>query len=467
MIRRSRRPFMALAVTILVGACAAEESGSGAFDDPDEALSGGRATVFDSSRMAFAQAAPNLSALEEDEFFVGNAIFNRGWVAAPSSVAQFDGLGPLFNATNCSACHFKDGRGAPPTAAGESFSALLLRLSVPGVDEHGAPKPEPTYGGQVQGSAILGVKTEAREEVTYEEIRGAFADGEAYALRRPTYRVVGAYGPLAPDAMISPRVAPAVYGLGLLEMIPEAALLEHADPDDRDGDGVSGRPNWVWDVRRGTKSLGRFGWKANQPSLEQQSAGAFVGDMGLTSNLFPREECTSAQDDCAKAPSGGSPELSDGLLASVVAYSHLLAVPARRHWKDLVVRRGKEFFSQAGCTACHLPTVRTGDSPGFPVLSNQTIRPYTDLLLHDMGPDLADGRPDFEATGSEWRTPPLWGIGLVPTVNRHTFFMHDGRARNFVEAVLWHSGEAKASRDAFVNMPKADRDALVAFLESL
>lgn len=463
-----RRLASVLLTAICAAACGSAFAEESSESDPDEAFSGGRATVFDTSRMAFAQAVPGLGGDREDEFFVGNSIFNRGWIAAPASVEKFDGLGPLFNATTCSGCHFKDGRGAPPEKPGEAFLSLLLRLSVPGDGGNGAPKPDPTYGGQIQGRSIAGVRAEAREEVTYEEIRGSFPDGETYSLAKPSYRIVDmAHGPLSPDVMISPRVAPGVYGLGLLEAVPEAALLERADPDDKDRDGISGRPNWVWNARLGKKTIGRFGWKANQPTLEQQAGGAFNGDMGITSSLFPAGDCTPSQSDCLSAPSGGAPELDDALLASTVTYSHLLAVPARRRWTDPTVRSGKSVFTKLGCAACHIPTLVTGDVPAFPELSKQTIRPYTDLLLHDMGPELADGRPDFDASGTEWRTAPLWGIGLIETVNRHTRFLHDGRARSMLEAVLWHGGEAQRSRDAFMNLPKTERDALVVFLESL
>lgn len=437
-------------------------------DDPNEAFSGGAATVFDASRMAFSQPVPGLRGEREDAFFVGNAVFDRGWVAAPASVEKFDGLGPLYNATNCSACHAKDGRGAPPERPGEPFVGLLLRLSVRGAGPHGAPAPEPTYGGQLQGRAILGVPAEGREEVTYEEVPGAFADGARFSLAKPTYRVVDLqYGPLAAGTMISPRVAPPMHGLGLLEAVPEGDVLALSDPDDRDGDGISGRPNFVWSARASKRVLGRFGWKASQPTIEEQTAAAFVGDMGIVSSLFPEDDCTAAQSPCRRAASGGAPEVDDGILASTVIYGHLLAVPARRHWNDPVVRRGKAAFERIQCAACHRPKMRTGAIDGYPELEHQTIRPYTDLLLHDMGPALADDRPDYEASGVEWRTPPLWGIGLVRTVNRHTRFLHDGRARDLVEAVLWHGGEAQRARDAFTNLPKADRDALVTFLESL
>jgi len=434
----------------------------------DDALSGGQATVFDTSRMAYAQPMPGLTGAREDDFFVGNSIFNRGWIAAPASVDAFDGLGPTFNATNCSACHFKDGRGRPPVKPGESFLSMLLRVSVPGRDDHGGPKADAIYGGQIQGNGIAGVPAEGREEVTYVETVVTLPDGERVSLRKPTYRVADpAYGPLPTDAMLSPRVAPAVYGLGLLEAIPESTILARADAEDRDRDGISGRPNHVWNARLGRAMLGRFGWKANQPTIEQQVAGAFNGDIGITSSMFPNGDCTAAEKECLAATSGGSPELDDQLLASIVTYSHLLAVPARRHWKEPEVVRGRELFSSLGCTACHLATVKTGELDGFPELSQQTIHPYTDLLLHDMGEELSDHRPDFEATGAEWRTPPLWGIGLLATVNRHTFLLHDGRARDLLEAIVWHGGEGRASRERFVNLNKADRNAVVAFLESL
>lgn len=469
MIQSSNMKPLALLASLL---CACSSDDAATERDPDEMFSGGTATVFDDSRMAFAQALPQLSGERESQFYVGNAIFNRGWATAPASVADFDGLGPLFNATNCSGCHLKDGRGRPPATPDEPFTSMLVRLSVPGADAHGAPLPDPRYGGQLQDNGILGVPAEGKPRVRYEEQPGTFADGEPYSLRRPLYSIEGlAYGPLSADVLLSPRVAPAVHGLGLLAALRDETLLELADPDDRDHDGISGRVNHVWDVRRGAPVVGRFGWKANQPTLEQQVAGAFLGDMGISSSLFTKQDCSDDEPQCVSAPSGsaspGAPELSDEHLASVVHYSHLLAVPARRDPSAPKVQRGRELFHEAGCASCHVPKLRTGELLGFPELSNQTIRPYTDLLLHDMGPELADGRPDFEASGSEWRTPPLWGIGLVPTVNQHATFLHDGRARGLLEAVLWHGGEATSSRDAVRAFSRDDRAALVAFLESL
>jgi CxxC motif-containing protein (DUF1111 family) len=283
----------------------------------------------------------------------------------------------------------------------------------------------------------------------------------------PTYTVTEpAFGPLPDDVQLSPRVAPAVFGVGLLEAVPVADILATADPDDTDGDGISGRPNWVADVASGGTSLGRFGWKANVPTVEQQNAGAFHGDLGITSALFPDENCPPEQAACGSALSGGVPELDAAKLERVTFYTRTLAVPARRDVGQPATTEGEELFSSLGCASCHLPELRTGDS-AIAALSDQVIHPYTDLLLHDMGPGLADGRPDGEASGSEWRTAPLWGIGLVDTVNGHTRFLHDGRARDLSEAVLWHGGEAAASADAFRALPARARDTLIAFLESL
>jgi CxxC motif-containing protein (DUF1111 family) len=349
---------------------------------------------------------------------------------------------------------------------------MLLRLSIPGDGEHGGPKPDPNYGGQFNPLAIPDVPAEGFATVDYEEIKGQYADGTTYTLRKPKIILKDlGYGPLAKDVLISPRVAPPVYGLGLLEAIPEAAILAQADPDDKDGDGISGKPNYVWDVVGKKMSLGRFGWKANQPSLLQQSAGAFLGDIGITSPLFPSQNCSSAQEACAKAIQGGEgeptqPEITMKRLEQVAFYTRALAVPMRRAWDDPQVLRGKALFSQARCQSCHTPKWTTGEAlEGF--LSNQTFWPYTDLLLHDMGKELADNRPDFAANGQEWRTPPLWGIGLLGVVNNHTMLLHDGRARNVEEAILWHGGEGEASRDAFVKMSKAEREALIAFVNSL
>ena len=388
-------------------------------------------------------------------------------MTAPASTAARDGLGPTFNAQSCSSCHTLDGRGKPPDSPDDPERGLLFRLSIPGTGPYGGPKPDPTYGGQLQDRAVLLTPVEGRMIVKYREMPGQFDDGEAYSLRAPDYEIGDpAFGPLHPDVKLSPRVAPVVVGMGLLEAIPESAILALADPDDADGDGISGRPNMVWDVGRGELVLGRFGWKANQPTVEQQTAGAFLGDIGITSALFPQENCPEAQRECAETLNGGSPEIPDDRLAQVVFYTQTLAVPAMRNIDDPQVVRGAKLFAKAGCNVCHTPSHTTGEHP-IGAVSHQTIYPYTDLLLHDMGDGLADGAADFGASGREWRTPPLWGIGLVKTVNGHTMFLHDGRARNLLEAIMWHGGEAEKSKEKFEGFTKEERDALIKFLESL
>ena len=429
-----RRMFLVLPACLLAAALMSSAAFS---EEVSDALSGGAATVYTTTRQAFEQPLPHLTPDQETQFFVGNSFFNRNWVSAPSSTTARDGLGPLFNARSCSACHLHDGRGRPPEP-GKDMLSMLVRLSIPGRDAQRGVVPEPTYGDQLNGLAVHGVPPEGRVLVTYEEIPGTYGDGEPYSLRKPRYAFTDLqYGPMHPDTLLSPRVAPAMIGLGLLEAVPAEALLGLADPDDTDGDGISGRPNRVWDKVWRQTVLGRFGWKANQPNVAQQVAGAFLGDIGITSPLFPDENCPPAALECREALNGGTPELSNKLFGHVVFYSRTLAVPARRDLQQSDVRRGRQLFEEAQCGACHTPTLRTSEVLGLPDLSRQVIHPYTDLLLHDMGAPLADGRPDFEATGSEWRTPPLWGIGLVETVNRHTYFLHDGRARNLAEAILW------------------------------
>ncbi len=386
---------------------------------------------------------------------------------APSSTEGRDGLGPLFQATSCSGCHFKDGRGHPPED-GRNFVSLILRLSVPGAGPHGAPRPHPNYGDQFQPRGIPGVPPEGEAIVTYEPVHGAFGDGWSYELMRPHYQFASlAYGALGTNVLISPRVAPSVFGLGLLSAIPENDVLNNADPKDKDGDGISGRPNRVWNMREKKKTLGRFGWKANQPTTEQQDATAFHGDIGITSELFPDQNCMPGQSACASAPDGGTPELTPLKLKRVTDYIMRLAVPARRGWTNDLVRVGEGLFRDMKCNACHVSDFITGNVPGKPELSRQAIHPFTDLLLHDMGEGLADGRPDFEASGSEWRTAPLWGIGLTQTVNGHTRFLHDGRARNLQEAILWHGGEAESAKVSFRKLSWLDRQAVLSFLDSL
>lgn len=437
-------------------------------EEPPPALLGGQASIYDVTPNAFGQPAPGLDRDQELLFFVGNSFFNQNWVSAPASTEARDGLGPLFNARSCAACHFKDGRGRPPLAETETGTGLLLRVSIPGRAEDGGQLPEPAYGGQIQDFAVPGVPAEARLVVGRKDTPGTLADGSEYALEEPVYRLTElGYGELHPELQISPRVAPHMIGMGLLEAVPEEEILSRADPDDNDGDGISGRPNRVWDHVSAEPTLGRFGWKAGQPTVLQQTTNAFLGDMGITTHLLPDENCAATQEACLQAPRGGRPEIAEDDLMKVVLYASSLAVPVMRDPEDPEVIRGSRTFDEIGCAGCHIRSVATGQHPTIPALSNQTIHPYTDLLLHDMGEALADGRPDFGATGREWRTPPLWGIGLFETVNGHTRYLHDGRARNLSEAILWHGGEAAPARDRYRELDARDRAALLRFLGSL
>ncbi len=431
---------------------------------------------------AFSQSSANMPFAHEMDFKLGNALFRKTWVAAPASTLASDGLGPLYNARACQDCHLKDGRGHVPAGPEDSRVSMFLRLSVPGgpapaeIAEWIATSPDPTYGGQLQDFAAPGHAAEGQMQIDWTEHEVTLADGLVVSLRAPAYAVSDlGYGPLHPEAMLSPRVAPQMIGLGLLEAIPAADILAREDPEDADGDGISGRAQIVMSVEYGVPMLGRFGLKAGAPTVKEQSAGAFAGDMGLSTPLHPEPfgDCTEAQTACRTAPHGQEPGVRDGLevdaasLDLVTFYSRNLGVPARRDVSDPQVLRGKEVFHSLNCTGCHTPKHVTHRLEGQPEQSFQLIWPYTDLLLHDMGEGLADNRPEGRATGREWKTPPLWGIGLTGVVSGHSQFLHDGRARNLLEALLWHGGEAQAARDGVVSLATEDREALLAFLGSL
>ena len=455
-----------------------------------ERMAGGAATSLALvNPHAFSHPSANLTFEGKRDFALGNGLFRKLWVTAPASTRASDGLGPLFNARACQRCHLKDGRGHPPRGPDDPATSMVLRLSVPPgsastAAEGGASRPgpdapafhpEPTYGSQLQDFAGPGLPAEGKMRVVYEEVPVALNGGEKASLRRPAYSIADlGYGPMAPDAMRSPRVAPPMIGLGLLEAVHPADVLARADPDDTDGDGVSGRPSVVRAPGAGGAALGRFGWKASAATVREQSARAFSDDIGISNPDAPDPwgDCTEAQAACRAMPSGvqpplGDTEAPDPVLGLVAFYAANLAVPARRDVDHPEVLRGKALFHSSGCASCHTPKFVTRRDAARPEHRFQLIWPYTDLLLHDMGEGLADGRPVGSASGREWRTAPLWGIGLTGTVSGHTFFLHDGRARSLLEAVLWHGGEARASRDAVVAMRPSERRALLRFLNSL
>lgn len=443
--------------------------------DPSGALPAGDATSPHAPDVnAFSHSSATLPFEKELDFKVGNGIFKKLWVTAPSSTKSSDGLGPLYNARACQRCHLKDGRGHPPAAnfPEDNAVSMLMRLGIP--DGPRSNRPDPVYGGQLQDFAVPGVPIEGRPHITWTEELVALADGAEISLRRPDWSIVDlGYGPMDPQTRFSVRMASPMIGLGLLEAVPAEQILAYADPDDADGDGISGRASEVINAETGEAMLGRFGWKAGQPTLRQQAQAAFLGDMGLstTARPFGQGDCTEAQTLCREAPDGASQatglEVSETMLKLVVFYSRHLAVPARRDLTNPAVSRGEAVFAEAGCGSCHRPSLTTAPDAEDPALAGHTIYAFTDLLLHDMGPDLDDGLPEGDAEQSEWRTPPLWGIGLTEIVNGHTNFLHDGRARSVLEAILWHGGEAQAARDHVVGLDTADRDALIAYINSL
>jgi CxxC motif-containing protein (DUF1111 family) len=423
-------------------------------------LSGGATTIFDATANAFEQPAPNLSVAELTKHVQGDAIFSAEFSADRAS--PFPGLGPMFENSSCESCHFGDGRARPPLP-GEPFSTLLFRVSLSGRGPHGGPNPVPGYGTQIELGAAPGYTPMIYAAVQYSDSNGTFAEGSAFQLRVPHYSFSGGYTALPSNVLVSPRVAPVNFGVGLLEAVPEEEIRSQAIQGSARADGVRGHANIVWNAIERRYAIGRFGWKANVPNLLQQVAGAFNGDMGVTSSFFPAEPCEGAFPDCSRHRA----DVTDDQVALVTFYTQTLGVPARRNLDDPLVVRGEQFFARAGCASCHSPTLTTGQLPGVPAVSGQVIHPYTDLLLHNMGPALADNRPDFAAAGNEWRTPPLWGVGLVKVVNGHTTFLHDGRARSLLEAVLWHGGEANTARERVRHATAEQRSALIAFLESL
>ncbi|MEY3503072.1 MAG: hypothetical protein RL763_1140 [Pseudomonadota bacterium] len=433
----------------------------------------------------YRQAVAGLSPKQTQLFLQGEKVFTNFWMAVNNPVIPLVwdlsqpgpaggewGLGPMFLATNCAACHVNAGRGRVLDASGALPIQHVLRISVPGEGPHGSPKPDPHYGTEIQMFDIVTRKDpEARAgeaEVYIDWIAKTFSfpDGERIELRQPQVRIEKTnFGPLAEGAMMSLRNSQAMVGLGYLEAISEKDILQVAQQQKTQG--LNGRPNFVRDDINKKQVMGRFGWKANQPSIKQHIAAAFSSDIGITSAVYPQTDCQPVQLECLAAIKSAKPELRPELWDSITFWTQALEVPKQRHTDKPEVMRGEALFVSTGCAMCHVAEWRTGKYEAVPQISNQRIRPYTDLLLHDMGPDLADGRPDFKASGSDWRTPPLWGIGLSKQVSASTSFLHDGRARNLLEAIVWHGGEAQASRDKFTALLAPQRQDLLEFLNSL
>jgi len=464
---------IALLPALLLAAGALAIGGDG---QEEATLSAGSFTIQRFDRQAFSEPATVLNAKQRQLFMAGRSVFKRQWASVNSLNGDW-GLGPTFVADRCSACHINTGRGNPPQSSGEQLLSMLVRLSVPGIDEHGGPKPHANYGDQFQNRALDGrnvdlayagapVPNEADLFLDWQERTVTFADGETISLRKPILRIENLkFGELGGEVMTSLRIAQPLVGIGFLEAVPEETILAIARK--QQAQNFNGRPNLVWDAVNRRMALGRFGWKANVPNLKQQIAAAALGDMGVNSRLYSAQNCPPVQTICAKLLPGNVPEIIDHEIDALELWLQALAVPARRDVNEAAVRRGAGLFATAQCAVCHVPELRTGKFPKLPQLADQVFRAYTDLLLHDMGEELADGRPDFAAGPRDWRTPPLWGAGLSQVVGGSTAFLHDGRARDVSEAILWHGGEAEAARESFRNMSKSDRAALVRFIDSI
>jgi len=435
--------------------------------------------------------AKNMDDKLRPNFHAGKALANQPWIKAPTITTARDGLGPIYNARTCLTCHIKGGKGFIPSDNTTPISSTLVRLSKKGDQfdklKYAGVIPHPVYGDQIQGQSISlahqlrhsqksgtlkhDVAPEAYVFVNWSEETFEYPDQHQVQLRKPNmeFKNLG-YGPLGPDTLFSLRVAPTIHGMGLISLIDEKDIVNLSDENDANHDGISGRINQVWDIEKQATVLGRFGLKSNKPTLAMIVGGAFANDLGISNSLAPNQPCTALQLTCLKIPNGNDEEnveLPDHLLKLVINFNRDLAPPLRRNSLDKNVLAGRELFYTSGCNQCHNPRFETQRSDEATHLSEQVIWPYSDFLLHDMGPHLADGRPDFLASGDEWRTAPLWGIGLLSQVNGSTVLLHDGRARSVEEAILWHGGEAGSAKTRFINLKKSDRINLIKFVNSL
>lgn len=457
-----RQNLYLLAIALLSFSCGKDDDDTLPYAET-ELMPGGEGTISSSGPDAYTFPLSNLSGDNITRHFEADAAFEQSFVTFPSTQAA--GVGPLFNQNSCASCHIRNGRSQPPSSFTDANSGLLMRLSMPGAGAHGEPLPVDGFGGQLQTKSIFGVSPEGKLELNYIEQIVAFLDGTQVSLRNPQYQIVQTYQPMPAGVLTSPRNAPPVFGLGLLEAIPESDILALADEHDSDGDGISGKPNYAWDIASQQMKLGRFGWKAANPTLAQQTADAFHQDMGVTSAFyFPLEHC-EGQSNCSTGI-GNEPDITREFAELTAFYSQSLGVPAPRNFSKADVQAGRRLFLDIGCAGCHVPKYTTG-AHATSELAAQTIYPYSDMLLHDMGEGLADHRPDFLANGLEWRTPPLWGIGLTQIVNSKATFLHDGRARTLTEAILWHGGEGEAAKEKFRKLSQTEREQVLRFLESL
>lgn len=419
----------------------------------------------DTTKKAFSQMQ-RLNNKDEDMFILGKSFFSVPWVEAPSATTARDGLGPLFNANTCKNCH-------PNNSAGVIFNkdatlnrSLVLRLSIPhakNINNNLIMKngflPEPVYGAQLATNGNLKVPFEGNVDVEYRFVKGKYTDGKTYELRVPLYTAKNLnYGVMDKNVNIAPRLALSLVGLGFLEEISQRDILNNEDVTDKDQDGISGKANWVYSPEKKEMMLGRFAYKATAVDIKHQTANAAHNDMGLSNPLYPSENCTPNQKECLDAQKGiGEFDLPMQRLDAISFYLKSLKVPQQRITENFL--KGEKIFNDIGCVKCHIDT--------FTTKNGVTIHPYSDLLLHDMGKDLDDGHVDFKADSSEFRTTPLWGIGLREKLSGALNLLHDGRARSFEEAILWHGGEAQNTKNTFKALPQKSREYLIDFLKGL
>lgn len=453
-MQRSPVYVLLAAATLLSGCDALTPSRSSTSESRVRA--GGETTVETATANAFAFPSANLSDEAEALHNAGDVEFEAQFVSAPAAVNG--GLGPIFNNHSCESCHPANGRS----------QQVLAHVSTPGLDAKGRPRPVEGFGTTLEDRALAGRENEADLNVTYHDSTVTLSGGETVTLRVPSYSVDDPYRSFPDEAQVSPRAPLPVIGLGLLEAVPARVLEQWAREQASDGDAVSGEVNRVWNRTEQEMQIGRFGWKALEPSLREQTASAYHLDMGITSPLRPTES-GAGQSGHEEADSlDNDPEVTYQTVKEATFYVQSLGVPARRNLGKSMVQQGRDLFGKIGCATCHRPTAESGQLEGVPSVSNQRFAPYTDLLLHDMGAALADGRPIFDASGREWRTPPLWGLGLRQLVQGHNTLLHDGRARSIREAILWHGGEAEPARERFrTKLTKEEREALLKFLRSL
>ena len=424
--------------------------------------------LFNDKNSSLLKPVNNLTDEDYDKFMLGKSFFTIPWVEAPSVTTARDGLGPLFNANSCISCHPSNGRGVLFNKDGFVSRSLIAKLSIKSNDlkEHKESLkykgfvPNGIYGEQLSINAIHGIDFEGKIKVDFEELDITFPDGEKQVLLKPKYSLENLnYGVISNDTNISYRLASTLNGVGLIELILDNDILKNVDENDSNRDGISGKANYVYSNITKKEELGKYTWKAGVYSLKEQIASAAHNDMGLTTSIFPYENCTSVQKECNNAPKARNKiDLPDERLDAITFYLKNLKAYSPKITNEY--KEGLEIFEQISCAKCHISSFET--KKGFKVY------PYSDFLLHDMGEELSDGKVEFMALAQEWRTAPLWGLALHEKINKEKpRLLHDGRARSFQEAILWHGGEALNSKENYMNLPKEKREKLLKFLEEL